>query len=211
MDIAAIRKDYQLAELDEATAGDDPFAFFGKWLTEAEAAQADEINAMTVATVDPDNKPHARIVLLKGLDAQGFTFFTNYNSVKGHDIAVNNNIAAVFFWKELERQVRIEGTAERLTDAENDTYFHSRPAGSRLGAWASPQSQVISSREVIENNFKLYENQFTGHIPRPAHWGGYRIIPSSIEFWQGRSSRMHDRILFSLEGGRQWKKTRLAP
>lgn len=209
--IADIRKDYQLAELDEATAGDDPIVFFHQWFTEAELAHADEVNAMAVATVDAENKPHARIVLLKGLDANGFVFFTNYDSVKGQDIDNNNNVAAVFFWKELERQVRVEGIAERVSDAENDAYFLSRPEGSRLGAWASPQSQPISSRDVLDNNFAQYREKFGSDVPRPAHWGGYRIIPSSIEFWQGRSSRMHDRILFIRTSSGSWEKSRLAP
>lgn len=209
--IADIRKDYQLAELDEATTGDDPIVFFHQWFAEAELAHADEVNAMTVATVDAANKPHARIVLLKGLDAGGFVFFTNYDSAKGSDLSYNNNIAAVFFWKELERQVRIEGVAEKVSDADNDAYFFSRPEGSRLGAWASPQSRQIASRDVINDNYTQYQEQFGNDIPRPAHWGGYRIIPSSIEFWQGRSSRMHDRILFTRTASGSWEKSRLAP
>jgi pyridoxamine 5'-phosphate oxidase len=209
-DIASIRKDYQLASLDEATAGDDPLAFFGKWFAEAEAAEADEVNAMTLATVDLHHKPHARVVLLKGLEEHGFVFYTNYSSSKGHEIEANNHVAAVFFWKELERQVRIEGLIEKVPDTESDIYFNSRPAGSRIGAWASPQSQEIPGREILENNYKLYQSKFTGAIPRPPHWGGYIIKPESIEFWQGRSSRMHDRILFTkTEQG--WRKSRLAP
>lgn len=209
-DIASIRKDYQLASLDETTAGADPLAFFGKWFAEAEAAKAEEVNAMTVATVDIHNKPHARIVLLKGLEGNGFVFYTNYSSAKGHQIEANNNVAAVFFWKELERQVRIEGRIEKIPEAESDAYFNSRPEGSRIGAWASPQSQVIADRSVLEINYKLFEAKFSGSVPRPSHWGGYRIIPGSIEFWQGRSSRMHDRILFTHhEEG--WIKSRLAP
>lgn len=208
--IADIRKDYRLAELDEATAGDDPLAFFGKWFAEAEQAKVHEINAMTLATVDADSKPHARIVLLKGLDATGFVFFTNYNSAKGHDLDVNPFASSVFFWQELERQVRIEGITEKLEPEESDTYFNSRPAGSQLGAWASPQSRIISSREVLDENYKLYEDKYQEKIPRPPHWGGYRIIPHRIEFWQGRSSRMHDRILFVYES-EQWRKFRLAP
>jgi pyridoxamine 5'-phosphate oxidase len=208
--IADIRKDYRLAELDEQTAGDDPLAFFGKWFAEAETAKVNEVNAMTLATVDAEGKPHARIVLLKGLDAKGFVFFTNYNSAKGHDLDVNSFASTVFFWPELERQVRIEGIAEKVEGTESDTYFASRPAGSRLGAWASPQSRIISSREVLDENYKMYEDKFKESIPRPQHWGGYRIIPHRIEFWQGRSSRMHDRILFVYEG-EQWRKFRLAP
>ncbi|RYD57468.1 MAG: pyridoxamine 5'-phosphate oxidase [Sphingobacteriales bacterium] len=210
MDIAAIRKDYQLAELDEATAGDDPLAFFAKWFAEAEAAKADEVNAMALATVDAYNKPHVRIVLLKGLEAAGFVFYTNYSSAKGHDIAANDQVATVFFWKELERQVRVEGRIEKISEAESGIYFNSRPAGSRLGAWASPQSQQIPGREILDNNYKLYQSKFGETIPRPPHWGGYRIVPERIEFWQGRSSRMHDRILF-IKTDSGWSKSRLAP
>lgn len=208
--IADIRKDYRLAALDEATAGDDPLAFFGKWFAEAEAAQIDETNAMTLATVDADAKPHARIVLLKGLDEKGFVFFTNYHSAKGHNLDENPFASLVFFWKELERQVRVEGIAEKLEAEENSIYFSSRPYGSRIGAWASPQSRIISSREVLDENFKLYEDKYKEQVPCPPHWGGYRIIPHRVEFWQGRGSRMHDRILFVYES-EQWRKFRLAP
>ncbi len=210
-DIAAIRTDYKLAALDEASAGEDPLAFFGKWFLEAQAAHVPEVNAMTLATVDARNRPHARIVLLKGLDEKGFVFFTNYDSAKGSDIDVNPYAAVVFFWQELERQVRIEGSVERVSDKESDAYFQSRPVGSRLGAWASPQSQVITDRKILETNYQQFEQQFTdGNIPRPPHWGGYRLLPGRMEFWQGRSSRMHDRILFS-RSGNEWKKSRLAP
>lgn len=208
--IADIRKDYQLSTLDEATAGDNPLAFFGKWFAEAEAAEATEVNAMTLATVDAHNKPHARIVLLKALEEKGFVFYTNYNSSKGKEIEVNANAAAVFFWKELERQVRIEGVIKKVSEEESDQYFHSRPKGSQLGAWASPQSQVIPDRSTLDNNYSQYAGQFGEHIPRPPHWGGYCIIPSYIEFWQGRSNRMHDRIAFLLDND-IWKVCRLAP
>lgn len=209
--IAAIRKDYQLAELDEQVAGDDPFAFFHKWFADAQKADAEEVNAMTLATVNAQNKPHARIVLLKGLDDKGFVFFTNYNSEKGRDIAENNNVSIVFFWKELERQVCIEGIAEKVSIAESDEYFLSRPAGSRIGAWSSPQSTVIHTRDILEENYNKYTKQFGDNAPRPPHWGGYRIVPSQIEFWQGRSSRMHDRILFTRNTDGSWQKCRLAP
>lgn len=209
--IASIRKDYQLAVLDEQVAGDNPFAFFHKWFTEAQQADAEEVNAMTLATVNNAGRPHARIVLLKGLDDKGFVFFTNYNSEKGRDIAENPNVSLVFFWKELERQVCIEGIAEKVSDAENDEYFHSRPAGSRIGAWSSPQSTVIPNRKILEENYNRYSAQYGDNAPRPEHWGGYRIIPSSIEFWQGRSSRMHDRIIFSQNTDGSWQKSRLAP
>jgi pyridoxamine 5'-phosphate oxidase len=210
--IAAIRKDYVLATLDETVTGNDPIAFFQQWFTEAEHASVDEVNAMTLATVDASAKPHARIVLLKGLDDRGFTFFTNYNSAKGHEMAANQHAALVFFWKELERQVRIEGIVEQVSTEESDQYFHSRPAGSRLGAWASPQSQVIKDRNELEELTKFYKQKFEGtEIPRPQHWGGYRLIPEYIEFWQGRSSRLHDRISFTRTDESVWVKNRLAP
>jgi len=212
LNIADIRKDYRLAELNEDIAGDDPIAFFGKWFAEAEASQIEDVNAMTLATVDARNKPHARIVLLKGLTQDGFNFFTNYNSAKGQDINANAHVALVFFWKELERQVRIEGIVEKLSEEESDAYFNSRPVGSRIGTWASPQSEVIPSRKVLENNYQNYEEQFSnGVIPRPANWGGYRVYPEYIEFWQGGGSRLHDRILFTLLDNKKWAKSRLAP
>lgn len=201
-----------LAALDEETAGSDPVVFFRKWFSEAEASQATEINAMTLATVDAGGRPHARIVLLKGLDDNAFVFFTNYDSAKGNEIGSNPNVALVFFWKELERQVRVEGTIEKISDSESDIYFHSRPEGSRLGAWASPQSRPIEHRNVLELNYAKYEKEFSNiQIPRPPHWGGYRIVPDHIEFWQGRSSRMHDRILFSRSENGEWTRSRLAP
>lgn len=200
-----------MAELDEAHAGDDPFAFFGKWFAEAEAAKADEVNAMALATVDLHNKPHARIVLLKALDDKGFVFFTNYSSSKGHEIEANPFAALVFFWKELERQVRVEGRIEKVTEDESDHYFSTRPDGSKLGAWASPQSQSIPDRSILENNYRQYTVQFGNNIPRPPHWGGYRVIPNYLEFWQGRSNRMHDRIAFTADASGNWLKTRLAP
>ena len=199
-----------MAELTEATAGDDPLAFFMQWFEEAEKAQLTEINAFTLATTDADHRPHARIVLLKGIEENAFVFFTNYDSAKGQELASNAYTSAVFFWKELERQVRIEGTAEKVSAEESDLYFSTRPIASQLGAWSSPQSKIISSREVLTENFKLYEDKYKKAVPRPPHWGGYRIIPHRIEFWQGRSSRMHDRILFVYEGD-QWRKFRLAP
>ena len=210
--IADIRTDYTLAALDEVTADDDPILFFRKWFKEAEAAQITEVNAMTLATVDATAAPHARIVLLKALDDRGFTFYTNYDSAKGTEMSANPHVALMFFWKELERQVRIEGAIERVSSQESDTYFHSRPVGSRLGAWASPQSQPISDRHILDANYKEYELKFAGKdIPRPEHWGGYRVLPVRIEFWQGRASRMHDRILFSKDGDGEWGKSRLAP
>jgi len=212
LNIADIRKDYRLAELNEDIAGDDPIAFFGKWFAEAEASQIEDVNAMTLATVDARNRPHARIVLLKGLTQDGFNFFTNYNSAKGQDINANAHVALVFFWKELERQVRIEGIVEKLSEDESDAYFNSRPVGSRIGTWASPQSEVIANRKVLEDNYQNYEEQFSnGVVPRPSNWGGYRVYPEYIEFWQGGGSRLHDRILFTLLDNKKWAKSRLAP
>ena len=213
LNIAGIRQEYILAALDEDTAGHDPVAFFHKWFKEAESSQITEINAMTLATSDSNGMPHARIVLLKGLDEGGFVFFTNYDSNKGVEICQNKHVALLFFWKELERQVRIEGVVEKVSASESDEYFHSRPAGSRLGAWASPQSRPIEHRNILDLNYAKYEKEFSSiDIPRPAHWGGYRVIPSSIEFWQGRASRMHDRILFEKHDGVEgWSRSRLAP
>ena len=201
-----------LAQLDEDAVGNDPILFFRKWFTEAEAAQITEINAMTLATVDSGNHPHARIVLLKGLDQQCFVFFTNYDSSKGREINANPNVTLLFFWKELERQVRIEGVIEKIPENESDIYFHSRPKGSRLGAWASPQSREIADRNILDLNYAKYEEEFSNiEIPRPPHWGGYRVLPTRIEFWQGRSSRMHDRLLFTKKETGDWGRSRLAP
>lgn len=212
INIADIRQDYMLAALDEETAGSDPVAFFSRWFTEAEAAQITEINAMTLATVGADNYPHARIVLLKGLDDQGFVFFTNYDSNKGNELSANPHAALVFFWKELERQVRIEGVIEKVSASDSDIYFNSRPAASRIGAWSSPQSREITHRNILDLNYEKYTAEFSDiDIPRPAHWGGYRLIPTRIEFWQGRSSRMHDRILFVKQAVGSWQRSRLAP
>lgn len=209
--IAAIRTDYRLAALDEQLTGDDPLAFFSRWFAEAMASQIHEVNAMTLATTDAHGRPHARTVLLKGLDATGFSFFTNYDSNKGQQLAEKPLAALVFFWKELERQVRVEGHVEKLSDAESEAYFASRPEGSRLGAWASPQSRPISDRSVLDDNYRMYADRYGSQIPRPPHWGGYRVVPDSIEFWQGRESRMHDRILFSYNSEGRWLKSRLAP
>ncbi len=212
LNIADIRKDYKLAALDEETVGYDPIAFFTKWFSQAEAAQITEINAMTLATADSNGIPHARIVLLKGLEKSNFVFFTNYDSSKGKEITENPHAALVFFWKELERQVRIEGVIGKIPASESDTYFNSRPAGSRIGAWASPQSREIADRNILDVNYARYEEEFSKiEIPRPSHWGGYKVIPNRIEFWQGRSSRMHDRIVFSKNETEKWERSRLAP
>lgn len=200
------------ASLDEGALGLEPISFFRQWFDEADKAQVNEVNAMTLATVDEHSKPHARIVLLKAIDDRGFTFFTNYTSNKGKNIAANPNAAIVFFWPELERQVRIEGVIEQVSAAESDDYYMNRPRGSRLGAWASPQSSVIENRAVLEAKEKEYHQHFEGkEIHRPEHWGGYRLLPHRIEFWQGRPSRLHDRICFELTTANSWKKFRLAP
>ena len=208
--IADIRKDYKLQSLDETDVARNPTEQFTKWWNEAINSNIDEVNAMTLATVNKNGLPSARIVLLKGYDENGFVFFTNYLSDKGKELAHNPNAALVFFWKELERQVRIEGTVEKVSNEESDEYFASRPAGSRIGAWASHQSAVIEYRQVIEQNVKKYTEIFGDEIPRPDNWGGYRVKPVLMEFWQGRSSRLHDRIQYRKEN-EQWIMERLAP
>lgn len=209
--IASIRKDYSMHSLSEEDCAKDPIEQFTLWWQEAVHSQIEEINAMTLATASNDGVPSARIVLLKGYDPQGFVFFTNYSSFKGQELLSNPRACLIFFWKELERQVRITGVVEKVSAAESDAYFYSRPEGSRIGAWTSPQSQVIESRTWLENRESQIKDQFEGiEIPRPEHWGGYRVKPVQIEFWQGRSSRLHDRILYSLEAG-EWKIERLAP
>jgi len=210
--IADIRKDYKLASLEEVDVAANPFDQFTRWWNEAVASQIDEVNAMTLATVNATGVPAARIVLLKGYNPDGFIFFTNYESDKGKNLAQNPHAALVFFWKELERQIRIEGTVEKVSAEESDRYFNSRPASSRIGAWASPQSAVIENRLVIEQNVERYSSIFANDsIERPDHWGGYIVKPTSIEFWQGRSSRLHDRIRYVLENSASWKVERLAP
>ena len=210
--IADIRKDYQMQSLLETDVAQDPFDQFANWWDDAMKSELDEINAMTLATASATGMPAARIVLLKSFSADGFVFFTNYNSQKGIELQENPFASLVFFWKELERQVRISGRVEKVSAAESDAYFHSRPEGSRIGAWASPQSSVIASREVIETNITMIEQQFTeGEISRPPHWGGYVVIPEVIEFWQGRPSRLHDRIQYSKMAAGSWKVERLAP
>jgi pyridoxamine 5'-phosphate oxidase len=211
MSIADIRRDYMKATLSEDKVDKNPFSQFAFWWDEALRAEIDEVNAMTLSTVTKEGKPGSRIVLLKGYDKDGFVFFTNYESRKGRDLQMNPYASLLFFWKELERQVRIEGPCEKVTEAESDEYFLSRPDGSRIGAWASPQSQVISSRDVLDQNIIELENRFQGqHIPRPPHWGGYRVKPEQMEFWQGRPSRLHDRILYT-RGSAGWTINRLAP
>jgi pyridoxamine 5'-phosphate oxidase len=209
--IADIRKDYKLQSLSENDTAENPFAQFEKWWADAIASNIDEVNAMTLATVTADGKPSARIVLLKGLKPNGFEFYSNYNSNKAQQIAANGHVALVFFWKELERQVRVEGTIEKISEEESNTYFLSRPISSQIGAWASPQSSVITTRDILEQNVEKFEKQFSKNtMQRPPHWGGFIVKPTSIEFWQGRSSRLHDRILYTLQG-ESWVKSRLAP
>lgn len=211
MGIADIRKEYMLETLNEADVYADPFLQFGRWWKEAEESDILEINAMTLATAGRDGIPKARIVLLKDFSEKGFVFYTNYMSHKGHEIHENPYASLLFFWMELERQVRIVGRIEKVDATESDEYFHSRPEGSRIGAWSSPQSEVITGRDIIEDNVRKYTASFEAStIPRPAHWGGYRVIPFKIEFWQGRPSRLHDRILYDLVDG-AWEIKRLAP
>jgi pyridoxamine 5'-phosphate oxidase len=210
--IADIRKDYKLRSLLEKDVEANAIRQFDKWWQEAIHSEIDEVNAMTLATASADGIPAARIVLLKGYDERGFVFFTNYDSFKGLQLAENPRACLVFFWKELERQVRITGLVEKVSAEESDTYFNSRPEGSRIGAWASPQSQVIESREWLEEREKTLVKDFTGKpLSRPAHWGGYRVKPINIEFWQGRPSRLHDRIQYNLQGDNSWTIERLAP
>jgi len=210
-EIADIRKDYQLESLTEQDVAANAIAQFARWWDEAVKSEIDEVNAMTLATVSDKGIPAARIVLLKDYDENGFVFFTNYNSDKGMHLAANPHATLLFFWKELERQIRIEGVAEKVSAAESDDYFYSRPVGSRIGAWSSPQSRVIANREILEQNVATYANEFGENVPRPEHWGGYRIKPAVIEFWQGRSSRLHDRIRYTLTAENNWVIERLAP
>ncbi len=211
MSISSIRKDYQLQSLSETDVASNPIDQFSKWWDEALISKIDEVNAMTLSTVTLQGRPSARIVLLKGFDQNGFVFFTNYESEKGQQLIQYPFASLVFFWKELERQVRIEGTCEKVSAGESDEYFHSRPPGSQLGAWASPQSQVIKDRQVLERNIEQLELRYpVGAIPRPPHWGGFRVNPDKVEFWQGRSSRLHDRILYE-KNGTAWSIVRLAP
>ena len=211
-DIAAIRKTYSQKVLTEDSIDASPVRQFEKWWNEAIEAGIDEVNAMTLATASADGVPSARIVLLKGFSDEGFTFFTNYESYKGRQLVENPKACLVFFWKELERQIRITGLVEKTGEDESDNYFHSRPAGSQVGASISPQSAVIGSREWLEERYTAFEKQSGNQmIPRPKHWGGYIVKPVIIEFWQGRPSRLHDRIEYSLQENGEWKTARLAP
>lgn len=210
--LADIRKDYQKASLNKNGVDPNPFRQFEKWFSEVLESKVEEPNAMALATVSKDGQPSARIVLLKGVDETGFYFYTNYESRKALELAENANAALVFFWKELERQVRIEGRAKKSSPDKSDAYFHSRPVKSQIGAWASPQSRIISARSFLEEEVKKVEERFkTMPVTRPPFWGGYVLQPEKIEFWQGRSNRLHDRLQYSFVPGEGWKIERLAP
>ena len=208
--IADLRKSYERAELSEDASHADPLGQFEQWLNEAIAGELPEPNAMTLATVSSDLRPSTRVVLIKGYDARGIVWYTNYDSRKGRELAGNPQAALQFHWVELERVVRIEGRVEKVSAQDSDTYFHSRPLDSRIGAWASPQSEVISGRSVLVANAAKYGAQFLLQPPRPPHWGGYRLVPDRWEFWQGRKSRLHDRLRYTLEDD-SWLRERLAP
>lgn len=210
--IADIRKDYVLNSLSEDDVAKDPIAQFTRWWKEAEASSIDEVNAMTLSTIGTNGWPEARTLLLKGYDEAGFVFFTNYNSAKSQQLENNPNCSLLFFWKELERQVRINGIAEKISTKESIDYFNSRPEGSKIGAWASPQSMVVAGKAWLKETFEFYKERFShGEIPKPPHWGGYRIKVIRAEFWQGRPSRMHDRICYTKSENEGWKIERLAP
>jgi len=210
--IADIRKSYSQKKLSETKANPDPLKQFAKWWKQAIKSKMDEANAMTLATASSDGMPSARIVLLKEFNEKGFVFFSNYESYKAQQLAENPKACLVFFWKELERQIRITGLIEKINTKQSDDYFQSRPESSRIGAWASPQSRVIEDRHWLDEKFNELVNKMEGtSIPRPPHWGGYIVKPVVIEFWQGRPSRLHDRIQYTLEESGEWKIERLAP
>jgi pyridoxamine 5'-phosphate oxidase len=211
MDLADLRLSYTKAGLAEADAHSDPFRQFALWMEQAIAAKLVEPNAMTLATCDSSGQPNARTVLLKGFEEIGFVFYTNYESRKSLEIQQNPRVTLLFYWADLERQVRIAGTAARVSEEESDAYFANRPVGHQIGAWVSNQSSVIAGREVIEENLATVAKRFEpGPVPRPPHWGGFRVSPSAFEFWQGRANRLHDRLEYVLEGG-LWIRRRLSP
>jgi pyridoxamine 5'-phosphate oxidase len=210
--IARLRKEYVRAGLTEAGAEPDPIEQFRLWFDETLAANLHEPNAMILATATPDGRPSARVVLLKGFDERGFVFYTNYEGRKGRELDANPGCALVFYWGELERQVRVEGRAARVPDEESDAYYASRPRGSRIGAWASEQSRLVESRDVLEERIRGLEAEYEGRdVPRPPFWGGYRVEPEIVEFWQGRENRMHDRLAYRRTGDGGWHRERLQP
>jgi pyridoxamine 5'-phosphate oxidase len=209
--LADLRKSYERAELNEDASHANPLDQFSQWMNEAIAAEVPEPNAMTLATVGSDLRPSTRVVLIKGFDEKGIVWYTNFESRKGQELAGNPYAALQFHWVELERVVRIEGIVEKVSDAEADTYFHSRPLDSRIGAWASPQSEVISGRTVLVTNAAKFAAQFLLNPPRPPHWGGYRLQPDNWQFWQGRKSRLHDRLRYRQQAQGIWVRERLAP
>jgi len=210
--LAELRQEYKQQGLQESNVDRNPIVQFERWFNQALQAQLREPNAMTLATVTAAGKPAARVVLLKGFDRRGFVFYTNYTSRKGQELAQTPFAALVFWWADLERQVRIEGAVEKVSAQESDAYFRSRPRGSRLGAWASDQSQVVPDRATLEARLRTLEQKYQGQeIPRPPHWGGYRVIPTVVEFWQGRPNRLHDRLRYSRQAGNGWLLERLAP
>ncbi len=212
MSLADLRKDYTLAGLLEKDLAKDPFRQFERWFQEAEGAKITEPNAMVLATCTTEGRPSSRVVLLKGLDGRGFTFFTNYESRKAHELTANPHASLTFPWIAMERQVSVEGRVVKISREESDAYFHSRPQGSQLGAWVSPQSSVISARSVLEDSLKTYEKKYAGEtIPLPPNWGGFLLIPDNVEFWQGRRNRLHDRLRFRRESDGTWSVDRLAP
>ncbi|HET8693575.1 MAG TPA: pyridoxamine 5'-phosphate oxidase [Aquabacterium sp.] len=210
-DLAQMRKSYERAALDESHVLPDPMDQFHRWFDEAVHAKVEEPNAMTLSTASAEGRPSSRILLLKGADDRGLVWFTNYNSRKGQDLAANPYAAIQFFWYELERMIRIEGKVERVSEQESDEYYRVRPLGSRIGAWASAQSQVLPSREALEKAWHEQQIRLGDDPPRPPHWGGYRLIPQHWEFWQGRPSRLHDRLVFDRQADGSWALSRLAP
>ena len=209
--IADLRKEYTKNALELAKVSPDPMIQFQQWFEEAQSAQVPEPNAMNLANVSQEGRPTSRIVLLKGVE-EGFIFYSNHKSHKGKAIAQNRYVALTFFWPELERQIRIEGQAEKISEAQSTAYFHSRPRDSQIGAWTSPQSEVIDDRSALTQRQETYTRAFEGkEVPKPDHWGGYQVLPDRIEFWQGRPSRLHDRILYTLQKDNSWKIERLAP